>query len=81
MNLDEMFSQFQRPQRQNIRYEVTINKGQAAHGLEKDLQRKGKKLRVKIPAGIKNGMMVKLRNARQITDGQPGDIMICVKVK
>jgi DnaJ-class molecular chaperone len=49
--------------------------------LEKDLVRKGKKLRVKIPAGVKHGSKVKLRNARQLTDGQPGDIIVLVRVK
>jgi curved DNA-binding protein len=84
INLEEIFrqaQQAQRPRRQYVRYEVTITKEQAARGLEKDLVRKGKKLRVKIPAGVKNGTKVRLRNARQTTDGQPGDIIIQVKVK
>jgi len=81
INLDEIFGQFQRPQRQDVQYKVTITKEQASRGLEKDLKRKNKKLRVKIPPGIKNGTAVRLRNARQITDGQPGDITIQVKVK
>ena len=54
---------------------------QAAQGMEKDLVRRGKKLRVKIPAGVKHGSKVKLRNARQLTDGQPGDIIIVVRIK
>lgn len=62
-------------------YEITITREQAARGLEKDLVRKGKKLRVKVPAGVKTGTKIRLRNARQITDGQPGDIIILVKVK
>jgi curved DNA-binding protein len=78
---EEIFSQAQRPQRQDVRYEITITREQAIKGLEKDLTRKGKKLRVKIPAGVKTGTKVKLRNARRITDGQPGDIIILVKVK
>ena len=49
--------------------------------MEKDLVRRGRKLRVKIPAGVKNGSKVRLRNARQLTDGQPGDIIIVVKIK
>ena len=81
INLDEIFGQAQRPQRQDVRYEITITKDQAARGLEKDLVRRGKKLRVKIPAGVKSGMKVRLRNARQMTDGQPGDILIQVKVE
>lgn len=79
--LDKVFTQAQPPQRQDVRYEITITREQAARGLEKDLVRRNKKLRVKIPAGIKSGAKVRLRNARQITDGQPGDIMILVKVK
>jgi len=81
INLDEILRQAQRPRRQDVRYEITITKDQAARGLEKDFVRKGKKLRVKIPAGIKSGMKVKLKNARGVTDGQPGDIIIQVKVK
>ena len=81
INLEEIFGQTQRPPRQDVRYEITITKEQAAQGTEKDLTRQGKTLRVKIPAGIKPGARVRLQNARQITDGQPGDIMILVKVK
>jgi DnaJ-class molecular chaperone len=81
INLDEILRQAQRPPRHNIKYEITITKDQAARGLEKDLIRRGKKLRVRIPAGIKSGTKVRLRNARQTTDGQPGDIIIQVKVK
>jgi curved DNA-binding protein CbpA len=80
VNLEEIFAQAQ-PPRQDVSYEITITKEQAAQGLEKDLKRRGKTLRVKIPAGVKTGSKVRLRNARQITDDQPGDIMILVKVK
>jgi len=81
MRFEEIFSQAQRPRRQDVRYEITITREQAARGMEKDLVRKGKKLRVKIPARVKTGTQVRLRNARHITDGQPGDIIILVKVK
>ena len=54
---------------------------ESASGLEKDLKRRGKKLRVKIPAGVKDGARIKLRNARQTTEGKPGDIIITVKVR
>jgi len=83
INLEEIFGQ-PKPQparRPEVRYEVAITGEQAAQGLEKDLGRRGKKLRVKIPAGVRNGARVKLRNARQVTDGQPGDIIIVVRVK
>lgn len=81
INLEELFGQAQRPLRPDVCYEITITREQAARGVGKDLIRKGKKLRVKIPAGVKTGSKVRLRNARQVTDGQPGDIMILVKVK
>jgi len=81
INLEEIFGRVQQPPRREVRYAITVTREQAAQGLEKDLNRKGKKLRVKIPAGVKTGTKVKLRNARQITDGQPGDIIILVKVK
>jgi curved DNA-binding protein len=81
INLEDLFRQAQRAQQKDVRYEITINNEQAARGLEKDLVRKGKKLRVKIPAGVKTGTKVRLRNARQVTDKEPGDIMITVKVK
>jgi len=80
INLEEIFAQAQ-PPRQDVRYEITITGEQAARGLEKDLKRRGRTLRVKIPPGVKTGSKVRLRNARQITDGQPGDIMILVNVK
>jgi len=81
INLEELFVQAQKAKPQDVHYEITITKEQAAQGIEKDLTRRGKTLKVTIPAGIKSGMKVKLRNARQITDGQPGDILIQVKVK
>jgi curved DNA-binding protein len=81
INLEEIFGRAQPPPPQYVRYEIAITKEQVARGLEKDLVRKGKKLRVKIPARVKNGTKIRLRNARQTTDGQPGDIIIQVKVK
>ena len=81
INLEEIFGQSQRSPRENICYEINISGEQAARGVEKDLMRRGKKLRFKIPAGVRTGNKVRLRNARKVTDGQPGDIMITVKVK
>jgi DnaJ-class molecular chaperone len=81
INLEEIFGRAQRPQHKDVRYEISITGEQAANGVEKDLMRRGKKRRVKIPAGVRTGNQVRLRNARKVTDGQPGDIMITVKVK
>ena len=80
-NLEGMFGQKQRRPSRNVTYEINITREQAARGLEKDLRRKGKKLRVNIPAGVKDGASIRLRNARQTTDGQQGDILIKVKVE
>lgn len=81
INLEDLFGHKQKTGPKDVRYEITITKEQATRGLEKDLNRRGKKLRVKIPAGVKTGSKVRLRNARQITDREPGDIMITVKVR
>jgi len=81
IDLEEVFGRAQRPPRQDVRYEITITREQAVRGVEKDLVRRGKRLRVRIPAGVKNNTKVRLQNARLTTDGQPGDIIILVKVK
>jgi len=52
INLEKIFGRAKRPLRQEVRYEIPIPKAQAAQGLEKDLIRKRKKLRVKIPARV-----------------------------
>ena len=79
IDLDEIFGQARRPQ--EVCYELAVNQKEASRGVTKILKRKGKKLEVKIPAGVKTGSVVKLRNARQISDGLPGDILIKVVVK
>ena len=81
INLEDLFAQARRPRSHSVGYEITITTEQAAKGLEKDLVRRGKKLMVGIPAGVKSGTRIRLRNARQVTDGQPGDIIIQVRVK
>lgn len=79
INLDEILGQARRPQ--NVRYELAISQGEALRGVTKTLKRRGKRLEVKIPAGVRTGSVVRLRNARQISDGLPGDILIKVIVK
>lgn len=83
-NVDEFLrqaQQTQKPREKGVIYEIVITGDQAVRGLEKDLVRSGKKLRVKLPAGVKSGTKIRLRNARKITDGTPGDIVINVKIK
>jgi DnaJ-class molecular chaperone len=38
-------------------------------------------LEVRIPSGVKTGNILRLRNACQITDGHPGDLLVRVRVK
>jgi len=79
INLDEIFSQVRSPQ--EVHYELAISRGEASQGVKKILKRRGKRLEVKIPAGVRTGNVVRLRNARQISDDSPGDILIKVIVK
>jgi curved DNA-binding protein len=79
INLGEIFGQARRPR--EVHYEIAISRGEASQGVKKILKRKGKSLEVKIPAGVRTGNVVRLRNARQISDGSPGDILIKVIVK
>ena len=79
INLDEIFGQIKRPQ--EVHYELEISQGEASQGVKKILKRNGKRLEVKIPSGVKTGNVVILKNACQISDGSPGDILIKVIVK
>ena len=81
INLDEIFGQAQRPRRQEVHYELAISQAEALQGVKKILKRKGKRLEVTIPAGVRTGKVVRYRNALQTSDGLPGDILIKVIVK
>jgi curved DNA-binding protein len=81
INLGEIFGQARRARRQEARYELSISQKEASRGVKKILKRKGKRLEVKIPAGVKTGDVVRYRNALQTSDGLPGDILIKVMVK
>jgi len=81
INLEEIFGQSRRQKRQDVRYELKVTPEEALQGARKILTRKGRKLEVRIPTGVKTGSMVRLRNARQVTDGLSGDILIRVVVK
>jgi len=81
---EDVFRQDQKTsdaQRQDIRYELTITEAEALQGTQKSLIRKGKRLVVEIPPGVKTGSIVKLSDARQITDGEPGDIVVQINLK
>lgn len=79
INLDDILGQTRRPE--HICYELTISQAEAARGLTRILHRRGKKLEVRIPAGVTTGSVVRLRNARRICEGLPGDILIKVIVR
>jgi len=79
INLDELFGRAQRAQ--DVQYELTITPDEARKGTRKRLTRRGKRLEVKIPSGVNTGSLVRLRNACQVTDGRPGDIVIQIRVK
>ena len=79
INPDEIFSQARRPQ--EAHYELAISQEEALQGVKKILKRRGKKLEVRIPAGVRTGDVVRYRNALQTSDGLPGDILIKVIVK
>ena len=62
-------------------YEITITVEEARLGTKKTLSAKNIRLEVNIPAGVRTGSTVRLSNARQLTDGHPGDVLIQIKVK
>jgi len=64
-----------------VKYQLTISPKEAKGGAKRILARKGKRLEINIPAGVKTGSLVKLNGALQTTDGYYGDILIQIKVK
>ena len=79
IKLDEIFSYVRTTNASH--YELPIRPQEALEGVKKILKRRGKKMEVRIPAGVRTGSVVRLKNARQISDGLPGDILIKVIVK
>jgi hypothetical protein len=62
-------------------HKLTIKPKEALFGTKKLITRKGKRLEVTIPLGVKNGTLVKLSGALQITDGYYGDLFIQINIK
>jgi len=81
ISLEDLFELAKSTNWSNINYEIVLSKEQALKGMEKELVRKGKRFQVKIPAGVKMGSRIRLRNALKTTDGQPGDIIISIKIE
>ena len=81
INFGDLFGQARPSREKSIRYELAISRGEAARGTVKRLIRNKKRLEVRIPSGVRTGSIVRLRGARQITDGSPGDILVKILVK
>ena len=64
-----------------VKHKLIISPKEAKNGTKKVLNRRGRRLEVIIPAGVKTGSLVRLSGALQITDGYYGDILIQIKVK
>jgi hypothetical protein len=64
----------------NIVHDLTIKPREARNGTRKVITRKNKRLEVTIPPGVKNGTLVKLSGALQITDGYYGDIYVQIHI-
>ncbi len=77
----EIFGQTRKVKRQDIRYELTITSKEASQGTVKLLRRRGISVEVKIPPGVGKGSEVRLSDARQITDGQSGHILIRIRIR
>lgn len=82
-------AQYQRPTgrrqkkaKQNIKTEVTIPLQQAYEGTSRTLRVGNEKMKVKIPAGIKDGQRLKLKGkgASNVQGGQRGDLYLTVHV-
>jgi curved DNA-binding protein len=80
--LEDLFgSQQQTQPPMTVTYELSVTDDEAKNGTKKRLTRKGRKLEVTVPPGVKTGSVVKLANACTVTDGCQGDILIRIKVK
>lgn len=81
VDLEYLFEQAQNLKMSDANYKTVLTKEQAFKGVEEELVRNGKRLKVKIPAGVKTGSRIRLINALKTTDGKPGDIIINIEVK
>lgn len=64
----------------NIVHDLTIKSREAKYGTKKVIYRKGRRLEITIPPGVKKGTLVKLSGALQITDGYYGDLYIKIHI-
>ena len=81
---NEPFSEvFKQQVRQNndIHERLTLSSEKARRGVRMEYKRGGRKIRITIPPGVKNGKQIRYRGARLKLDGQPGDLYVHVEVK
>jgi DnaJ-class molecular chaperone len=81
VDFEDLFEQTINPKVSSVNYEIVLSQEQALKGIEKELVRNGKRFRIKIPAGVKTGSRIRLKNALVRTDKEPGDIIIIIKIK
>ena len=80
--LEDLFGGVQQTQTpMTVTYELSVTAEEAQTGTKKRLTRKGRRIEVTVPPGVKTGSVVKLANACTVTDGCQGDILIRIKVK
>jgi len=72
-----------RPTRQDVKAEVEISLKEAYKGTSRTIRVSGEKMKVKIPAGIRDGQKLKLggKGRSKTAGGQRGDLYLVVKVR
>ena len=81
---ESLYGRQARPQRgQNIEHEVEISLYEAYHGATRILEKDGRRLEVKIPAGAKTGTRVRLKGegGPGVLGGQTGDLHLVIQVR
>ena len=76
-------SAFEQQRRVNndIHEQLTISGEKAGRGVKMEYKRRGRKIEITIPPGVKTGEKVRYKGARLKLDGQPGDLYVHVTVK
>ena len=64
----------------SVTYELAVSEADAVGGVTRVLTRNGKRLEVKVPPRVHDGVSVRLKNALKVTDGREGDIIIRVRI-
>jgi thioredoxin 1 len=65
---------------ESVTYDLAVSEAEAAGGVTRVLTRNGKRLEVKVPPRVRDGVLVRLNNALKVTDGREGDIIIRLRI-